>query len=96
MYVKEKKLAEFFKVFSDSTRVRVLYALMDSEFCVNELADELNMNQSAVSHQLRVLRDSRMINARRSGKQMLYSMADNHVKTLIQEGEKYLMLQGEI
>ena len=89
--MEEKKIAEFFKALSDTTRVRLIYAIMDSELCVSELAQRLNMNQSAVSHQLRVLRSSSIINARRDGKQMLYSMADGHIKSVMRQAEEYLM-----
>ena len=88
--MREERLAGFFKTLSDPTRMRMLYALMNAELCVNELAEALGMNQSAVSHQLRILRDSRMITARRRGQQMLYSLADAQIKTVLQEGERYL------
>ena len=84
-------LAELFKVFGDSTRIRILFALFEQEVCVCELADSLGMTQSAISHQLRVLRQSRLVRCRRSGKTMLYALADDHVRTILEMGMDHIM-----
>lgn len=76
-------LADLFKLFSDSTRIRILAALFDGELCVGEIADKLEMSQTAISHQLRVLKQNHLIKYRRQGKSMIYSLADDHVKTII-------------
>ncbi len=76
-------LADLFKVFSDSTRIRILVALFEGEFCVGEIAQRLEMSQTAISHQLRVLKQNHLIKYRRQGKSMIYSLADDHVKTII-------------
>lgn len=80
------ELAELFKVFGDGTRIRILYALFESEQCVCDIADRLNMTQSAISHQLRILKQARLVSSRRSGKQIYYSLADDHVRTIIGQG----------
>ena len=79
-------LAELFKVFGDSTRIRILFQLFDKELSVGELADLLNMNQSAVSHQLKVLKQAKLVKNRRDGKSILYSLDDEHVRTIIAMG----------
>lgn len=79
-------LAELFKVFGDSTRIRILFKLFDKELSVTELADLLNMNQSAVSHQLKVLKQAKLVKNRRDGKSIIYSLADDHVRTIIAMG----------
>ena len=79
-------LAELFKVFGDSTRIRILFALFESEMCVCDIADSLQMTQSAISHQLRILKQSKLVGARREGKQVIYSLADDHVRTIINQG----------
>ena len=79
-------LAELFKVFGDSTRIRILYALMQSEMCVCDLASTLQMGQSAVSHQLRVLKQAKLVKYRRAGKTVFYSLADSHVVTILDQG----------
>lgn len=76
-------LADLFKVFSDSTRIRILAALFDGELCVGDIAQQLEMSQTAISHQLRVLKQNHLIKYRRQGKSMIYSLADDHVKTII-------------
>ena len=83
-------LAELFKVFGDSTRMRILFDLFQSEKNVSEICEDLLMNQSAISHQLKILRDSKLIRARRSGKTMIYSLADDHVKTIIAMGMEHI------
>lgn len=79
-------LAELFKVFGDSTRIRILFQLSDKELSVGELADLLNMNQSAVSHQLKVLKQAKLVKNRRDGKSIIYSLDDEHVRTIIAMG----------
>ncbi|MDR0984526.1 MAG: metalloregulator ArsR/SmtB family transcription factor [Ruminococcus sp.] len=75
-------VAELFKVFGDSTRVRILFVLFKSELCVCDIAEILNMTQSAISHQLRVLKSARLVKYRREGKTVLYSMEDSHIKNM--------------
>ena len=83
-------LAELFKVFGDSTRIRILYALFEEEICVCDLAAALSMTQSAVSHQLRILKQAKLVRFRREGKSVLYSLADAHVKTMIAQGAEHI------
>jgi ArsR family transcriptional regulator len=83
-------LAELFKVFGDTTRIRILYALFESELCVCDIAEVLNMTQSAISHQLRVLKQARLVRNRREGKQIYYSLADDHVRTIIGQGMDHI------
>ena len=83
-------LAEVFKIFGDSTRVKILYALFDNELSVNEIATNLNMTQSAISHQLKILKVSKLIKNRRQGKEIFYSLDDEHVKTIIQMGVEHI------
>ena len=84
-------LAELFKVFGDSTRVRILVALFESELCVCDISESLGMTQSAVSHQLQILRTSKLVKSRREGKQMYYSLADEHVVTIIGQGLSHIL-----
>ncbi len=79
-------LAELFKIYGDSTRIRILFVLFEAEVCVCDLADMLGMTQSAVSHQLRILKQSKLVKNRRSGKSVFYSLADDHVRTIIAQG----------
>lgn len=79
-------VADFFKVFGDSTRIKILYALLNREMCVSDLVDELNMTQSAISHQLRVLRQNDLVKYRKDGKAVIYSLDDDHVSVLLQQG----------
>lgn len=83
-------LAELFKVFGDSTRIRILFVLFESEVCVCDLAEALNMTQSAISHQLRILKQSKLVTSRREGKQVFYSLADGHVRTIIAQGREHI------
>ena len=83
-------LAELFKVFGDSTRIRILFVLFESEVCVCDLAETLNMTQSAVSHQLRILKQAKLIKNRREGKSIFYSLADGHVRTIISQGIEHI------
>ena len=84
------RLADLFKNFGDGTRVRILYVLLEAEVCVCDLATLLGMTQSAVSHQLRLLRDARLIKARRDGKTVFYSLADDHVAMLLRCGMEHI------
>lgn len=79
-------LAELFKVFGDSTRIKILWALVESEMCVCDIAALLNMTQSAISHQLRVLKQARLVKNRREGKVVYYSLDDDHVKQIFDQG----------
>ena len=81
-------LAELFKVFGDSTRIRILFVLFEAEVCVYDIAEALNMTQSAISHQLKILKQSRLIKGRREGKHIFYSLADEHVRSIIAEGRR--------
>ncbi len=83
-------LAEVFKVFGDSTRIRILTVLLGEEMCVCDIAEALNMNQSAVSHQLRVLKNAKLIKNRKEGKQVFYSLADDHVSTILAMGLEHI------
>ena len=84
-------LADLFRVFGDSTRVRILYALFESELCVCDLSELLGMTQRAVSHQLRTLKDAKLVRARREGKSIFYSLDDDHVRQLLSVGLEHLM-----
>ena len=84
------QLAELFKNFGDGTRVRILYVLLTAEVCVCDIARLLGMTQSAVSHQLRILKTARLIKARRDGKTIFYSLADDHVATLLRQGMEHI------
>lgn len=83
-------LAELFKVFGDSTRVRILYVLFESEMCVCDIAEILNMNQSAISHQLRVLKQARLVKYRRDGKTVFYSLSDSHIQAIFDQGFEHI------
>ena len=83
-------LAELFKVFGDSTRIKILYALFSAELCVGDLAQLLGMSQTAVSHQLRVLRTNKLVKGRKEGKIVFYSLADDHVRTIIDQGMNHI------
>lgn len=83
-------LAELFKVFGDSTRIRILYVLFESEMCVCDIAEVLNMSQSAISHQLRVLKQFKLVHNRRDGKTIYYALADEHVRTIINQGMEHI------
>ena len=84
-------LAELFKAFGDTTRIRILFALFEADICVCDLAASLGMTQSAISHQLRLLKQARLVNGRREGKQIVYYLADEHVRTIIQMGMEHVM-----
>ena len=85
-------LAELFKVFGDSTRIRILYALLESEeLCVSDLAQFLTLTPTACSHQLRVLKNNKLVRARRDGKTIFYSLADEHVRHILGMGMEHIM-----
>lgn len=88
---KIKELAEFYKVFGDATRVKILYVLLESEMCVCDLAALLKMTQSAISHQLRVLKQMKLVKNRREGKTVYYSLADGHIQNIISQGMEHIM-----
>ena len=83
-------LAELFKVLVDSTRIRILYELFEAELCGCDLAQALNMTQSAISHQLRILKQNKLVKNRREGKSIFYSLADNHVRSIIAQGREHI------
>ena len=85
------ELADLFKVFGDSTRLRIMVLISDAELHVNEIAEALNMEQSTISHQLRVLRQNKLVRVRRDGKQMYYSLDDDHVKRIIEMGMDHIL-----
>lgn len=84
-------LAELFKIFGDTTRIRILFVLFEAEVCVCDLAETLGMTQSAISHQLKMLKSSGLVRARRRGKSVFYSLADDHVRTIIAQGWDHIM-----
>ena len=83
-------LADFFKVFADTTRIKILYVLLCSEMCVCDLAQILNMTQSAISHQLRTLKQMDLVKNRRDGKTIFYSLADEHIKSILSQGMEHI------
>ena len=83
-------VAELFKIFGDSTRIRILFALREGEVCVCDLAQALSMTQSAISHQLRILKQSKLVKNRREGKSIFYSLSDDHVMTIIAQGLEHI------
>ena len=85
-----KELADFYKVFGDSTRIKILCVLLESEMCVCDLAEVLGMTQSAISHQLRVLKQMKLVKNRREGKTVYYSLSDGHIQTIISQGMEHI------
>ncbi len=85
------EIAELFKVFGDSTRIRILFVLFEDEVNVSAIAARLSMSQSAVSHQLRILKASHLVDSRRDGKSMYYFLADEHVRTIIAQGMEHVL-----
>ena len=83
-------LAELFKKFGDSTRIRILFVLFEAEVCVCDLASALNMTQSAISHQLKILKQNKLVKSRRDGKSVFYSLADDHVRAIIAQGQEHI------
>ena len=84
------ELAELFKVFGDSTRIKILYALFESDLCVGDLAQLVNISQSAVSHQLKILKDAKLVKFRREGKIIFYMLDDDHVRTMLSMGMEHV------
>lgn len=95
MAIPEKEIMDFigelFKGFSDPTRVHILFLLAEQEQCVSEIAEQVELSQSAISHQLRILKQMQLIKFRRDGKNILYSLADDHVKTILQMGLEHVL-----
>lgn len=83
-------LADLFSIFGDTTRMRILYALSKNELCVCAIAELLNMQQSAISHQLSILKKAKLVESRREGRTMYYHLADDHVRTIIQQGMEHI------
>ena len=83
-------LAELYKVFGDSTRMKILFCLFESEMCVCDIAQLLNMTPSAISHQLKILKNAKLIRFRKEGKSVFYSLADRHVETIINNGMEHI------
>lgn len=83
-------LADLFKVFGDSTRIKILYVLFENEMCVYDIASILNMTQSAISHQLRIFKQNRLVKFRKEGKTVLYTLADEHVFTILSQGIEHV------
>ncbi|MBM6717259.1 helix-turn-helix transcriptional regulator [Gemmiger formicilis] len=83
-------LAELFRIFGDTTRIKILYALFESELCVGDIAQAVGLSQSAVSHQLRVLKASKLVKFRRDGKTVFYSLDDDHVRSMIALGMEHV------
>ena len=83
-------LAEFYRVFGDATRLKILYVLLSAEMCVYDIASVLGMSQSAISHQLKILKRSKLVTSRREGKSVFYSLADDHVRTIIGQGREHI------
>ena len=90
MYEVLYELADLFRVFGDSSRIKILYALHDSELCVQDLANAVQLSQSAVSHQLRVLKDSKLVRFRRDGKTVYYALDDDHVRSILSMGMDHI------
>lgn len=84
-------LTELFRIFGDSTRIRILYVLFEAEMCVCDIAALLGMTQSAISHQLKALKNARLVKSRREGKTVFYALADDHVKTIIDQGLEHIL-----
>jgi ArsR family transcriptional regulator len=87
----QEQIAELFKAFGDTTRVQILTLLVEQEHCVNDIALSIGLSQSAVSHQLRFLKQAHLIKYRREGKNILYSLADDHVRTILQMGLEHIL-----
>lgn len=83
-------LAEFFKVFADSTRMKMIYALMENELCVCDLTNIVNTTQSAISHQLKILRQSKLVKFRKEGKVVYYSLDDEHISQIVKKGREHI------
>lgn len=83
-------LAEFFKVFADSTRMKIIYALMEKELCVCDIAKIVGTTQSAISHQLRVLKQSKLVKFKKEGKEVIYSLDDDHIAEIVKKGREHI------
>ena len=83
-------LAELYKIFGDSTRIKILYVLFEAEMCVCDIAQLLNMTSTAVSHQLRILKGNKLVKSRREGKNIFYSLADGHVTSILDQGMEHV------
>lgn len=83
-------LSELFKIFGDSTRIKIINILLDEELCVNDIANKINVSQSAVSHQLRILKSSKLVNYRKAGNMIYYSLADDHVEKIFRMGCEHI------
>lgn len=83
-------LAELFKVFGDSTRIKILFALVEADLCVCDIAETLNMTQSAISHQLKILKQNKLVKGTREGKSIIYALADDHVRSIIAQGIEHI------
>lgn len=92
---KFEKLADFFSIFGDPARLKILSVLMEGELCVNDLSGTVDMSQSAVSHQLRVLKQARVVRTRRDGKNILYSLDDDHIETILSFGMEHILEKRE-
>ena len=84
-------LSELFKVFGDNTRIKILFALLDTELCVCAIAELLGMTQSAISHQLKILKDANLVGNRREGKTVFYYLSDDHVRTIVAKGFEHVI-----
>ena len=84
------ELSDLFRIFGDSTRIKILYALMDAELCVGDIADVLGLSQSSVSHQLRVLKNAKLVRFRREGKSIFYALDDDHVRNILSLGMEHV------
>lgn len=89
-------LSDLFKIFGDTTRCKILFALFESELCVCAIAELLGMTQSAISHQLRILKDADLVGRRREGKTIYYFLSDDHVRTIIAQGFEHIMEEEDI
>ena len=83
-------LAEFFKVFADSTRMKIIYALLQNELCVCDIAKIVGTTQSAISHQLRILKQSKLVKFRKVGKEVFYSLNDDHIEQIVKKGSEHI------
>lgn len=83
-------LAELFKVFGDSTRIKILYALIEGELCVGDISSLINISTSAISHQLKILKDAKLVRFRREGKNIFYTLDDDHVKNILNMGMEHI------
>lgn len=83
-------LADLFKIFADTTRIKVLFVLMGQELCVADIAEAVNASQSAISHQLRILKNAHLVKYHREGKQVIYSLSDDHVRTMLAQGMEHI------